>query len=191
MDTTIPLNEFAGFPKIARLSRDCVITEMIDGTNVQVAITETGELFFGSRNRWLTAQDDNFGFARWGEGNRSELLKLGLGRHFGEWWGCGVQRGYGLKEKRFSLFNVHRWCPRGTTPSEGMLELPECVSKVPVLYRGLFNTGVCEIVLRVLGERGSVAAPGFMQPEGIVIYHAASKTLFKKTLKNDESPKGT
>jgi hypothetical protein len=29
--------EFAGFPKIARLSRECVITEKIDGTNAQIA----------------------------------------------------------------------------------------------------------------------------------------------------------
>ncbi len=64
-------------------------------------------MFIGSRTRWITAQDDNHGFARWVEGNKQELLKLGAGRHFGEWWGSGIQRGYGLQkgEKRFSLFN--------------------------------------------------------------------------------------
>jgi len=28
--------------------------------------------------------------------------------------------------------------------------------------------------------------PGFMDPEGVVIFHAASGTLFKKTLHGDE-----
>ncbi len=38
--------------------------------------------------------------------------------YFGEWWGSGVQRGYGLQkgDKRFSLFNVSRWALHGTQP---------------------------------------------------------------------------
>lgn len=43
--------EFNGFPKIARLSRECVITEKIDGTNAQIFITDYGDIYFGSRNR--------------------------------------------------------------------------------------------------------------------------------------------
>jgi len=31
--------EFREFPKMARLSRECVITEKLDGTNGQVCIT--------------------------------------------------------------------------------------------------------------------------------------------------------
>jgi len=98
--------EFKEFPKMARMSRDVIISEKIDGTNAQILITPDGDLFTGSRTRWITPADDNHGFARWAEGNRDELLKLGPGRHFGEWWGQGIQRGYGLKEKRLSLFNV-------------------------------------------------------------------------------------
>jgi hypothetical protein len=41
-----------------------------------------------------------------------------------------------------------------------------------------------------LRATGSVAAPGFMNPEGIVIYHVAGGHLYKKTIDNDERPKG-
>jgi hypothetical protein len=42
---------FAEFPKMARLSRECIITEKIDGTNAQILITEEGEIYAGSRTR--------------------------------------------------------------------------------------------------------------------------------------------
>jgi hypothetical protein len=35
-----------------------------------------------------------------------------------------------------------------------------------------------------------MAAPGFMNPEGVVIYHTAGDLYFKKTIKNDDKPKG-
>ena len=89
--------EFEGFPKIARLSREAIITEKIDGTNAQIYIGEDGQIIAGSRTRWITPDSDNFGFARWGEQHRVELAALGPGRHFGEWWGSGIQRGYGLE----------------------------------------------------------------------------------------------
>ena len=56
--------EFIPFPKIARLSRLAIVTEKIDGTNAQVTITEDGDIFAGSRSRWITPEDDNYGFAR-------------------------------------------------------------------------------------------------------------------------------
>jgi hypothetical protein len=177
-----PIPEFQEFPKIARLARRCIITEKIDGTNAQVCIMDDGRVFAGSRTRWITPQSDNYGFARWVEEHRDELLILGPGHHFGEWWGQGIQRTYGEQEKHFSLFNVGRWSQPGAT-------LPSCVSLVPVLYEGLFVTHVVEDCLNWLRQYGSHAAPGFMQPEGIVVYHAASGQLFKKTLEKDEEPK--
>jgi intein/homing endonuclease len=80
--------EFIAFPKIPRLHRECVITEKIDGTNGVVYITDDGDMFIGSRNRWLSVDSDNFGFHRWATENRDEVMKLGPGRHNGEWWGC-------------------------------------------------------------------------------------------------------
>jgi hypothetical protein len=60
---------------------------------------------------------------------------------------------------------------------------------VPVLISGPFRTDAIEHCLRILRERGSYAAPGFMDPEGIVIYHTAAGVSFKKTIKDDEKPK--
>jgi hypothetical protein len=200
METNV---EFQGFPKMARLSRDVVITEKIDGTNAQIFITEDGDLFVGSRNRWITPNNDNYGFARWVEGNRDDILKLGPGRHFGEWWGSGIQRGYGLTkgDKRLSLFNTSRWALYGTEPqriptADPSIEkykdlLPECVGLVPELYRGPFNTRDIDTFLSILGERGSLASKGFMDPEGIIVFHTAANIGFKKTLKDDGAPKST
>lgn len=191
--------EFAEFPKIARLSRDVIVTEKIDGTNAQVFISEDGQIIAGSRNRWITPHDDNFGFASWVEAHRDELLKLGAGRHFGEWWGQGIQRNYGLSEKRFSLFNVQRWALYGTEPqriatADPRIEkwqdvLPECCGLVPVLYRGLFDTTAVDRAIETLRLTGSAAAPGFMKPEGVVVFHVAGNVGFKKTLVKDEIPK--
>jgi hypothetical protein len=174
--------DFESFQKLARLSRECVITEKIDGTNGVIAIGDNGEFFVGSRSRWITPEDDNHGFARWAFDNRDELLTLGPGRHFGEWWGAGIQRRYGLAEKRFSLFNTHRW-------SDALGARPACCHVVPVLYTGLFTTRDAEEVLQILAAHGSVASPRFMDPEGIVIYHTAASALFKKTIKGDEEGK--
>lgn len=55
--------EFMEFPKIARLSRECIITEKIDGTNGQIFIDEDGKFLIGSRTRWITPENDNHGFA--------------------------------------------------------------------------------------------------------------------------------
>lgn len=173
--------EFRGFNKIARLNRECIITEKIDGTNAQILIEDDFvTMHIGSRTRWITPEADNHGFARWATEHRDELLKLGPGRHFGEWWGAGIQRKYGLKEKRFSLFNVDRWNTEN---------LPACVGLVPVLYRGLFCTEAVEMCVARLRQEGSVAAPGFMDAEGIVVYHIAGNVGFKVTLKDDELPK--
>ncbi len=100
---------FEPFPKIGRLTRECVITEKLDGTNAQVIITEDGRIAAGSRTRLITPAGDNMGFARWVQEHAEELITgLGPGRHFGEWWGQKIQRAYGLTEKRFSLFNTTR-----------------------------------------------------------------------------------
>lgn len=173
---------FEPFPKLPRLSREILITEKIDGTNAQVAISEYGEVFAGSRNRWLSTQDDNYGFAGWVKGNREELLKLGPGRHYGEWYGKGIQRGYGLTDRRFVLFNAERW-------AEGS-ERPECCQVVPILYHGIFDNTQIQYSLSLLARHGSIRVPGYTKPEGIVIFHKAAGIGFKKLLENDELPKG-
>lgn len=188
--------EFVGFPKIARLNRQCVITEKIDGTNGIVHVSIGGTVTAGSRHRWLVAGGvDNFGFAAWVAAHADELRTLGPGYHYGEWWGAGIQRRYRLTEKRWSLFNVTRWCTPGTEPaviSPGKLQeaLPACAGLVPVIYRGPFNTDAVNAALDHLRVHGSFAAPGFPNPEGIVVHHLAAGVNFKVTLDNDGTPKG-
>lgn len=172
---------FKEFPKMARLSRDIVITEKLDGTNAQICITEDGQFLVGSRTRWIVPGDDNFGFAKWAHENKEELMKLGPGQHFGEWYGQGIQRGYGLTEKRFALFNTHKW--------SNPFVRPACCGVVPVLYQGPFSMDAVDTVLQSLRVGGSAAVSGFMRPEGIVVFHTAANLCFKKTLEKDEVPK--
>lgn len=190
--------EFQDFGKITRLSNQtCVITEKIDGTNAQVYICQTEHntisdfggiaryideedraftMFAGSRNRYITPDNDNYGFAKYCVSNQEELFKLGPGRHFGEYWGLGIQRGYNLEEKRFSLFNNHRW-------ESERAGRPSCCSVVPVLARvqlNSLNESVNDTMDR-LKDEGSLAAPGYDKPEGIIIYLPHVDILYKKT----------
>jgi hypothetical protein len=174
--------EFVPFPKIARLNREVIVTEKIDGTNAVVLVGEDGSVRAGSRSRWITPEDDNFGFARWVAEHTEELRGLGPGRHYGEWWGAGIQRRYGLSETRFSLFNTSRWGDAAARPA--------CCHVVPVLELGVHINDAVTSALYQLRRDGSRAAPGFMRPEGVVAYHTASGQLFKVTLEKDEAPKG-
>lgn len=176
------LPEYAPFPKIPRLRRQIVITEKIDGTNALIHVTEAGQVIAGSRTRWITPDADNFGFARWVADHTDELLGLGPGSHYGEWWGSGIQRKYGLSEKRFSLFNTGRW--NTETPP------PVCCSVVPVLALGAFSDELVGDTLSDLRHNGSKAAPGFPKPEGICVYHTAIGSYFKVTIEGDAEPKG-
>jgi len=184
--------EFKEFQKIPRLSRQCIITEKIDGTNGVIYVGEDGTFLTGSRSRWITPENDNHGFSRWAYGHKDELMKLGPGFHYGEWWGSGIQRGYGLPkgEKRFSLFNVGRWVKKGTLSlMEKQQYCPDCCYVVPVLGSGIFETNTIEKAIDSLKTGGSLASFGFMNPEGIVIFHVQGRLLFKKTIEKDEEHK--
>jgi len=195
------LVDFRSFSKISRLKRDIMVTEKIDGTNAQILITTipkdyvdekmigwwygpdatTWAMYAGSRTRWITPGDDNYGFAKWAKENLEELKKLGPGQHFGEWWGQGIQRKYGMPKRVFSLFNASLWNNEN---------LPACCSVVPVLYIGPFDSWAIEAAINTLTVMGSKAAPGFMKPEGIVVFHSASGHLYKQTIEKDNQPKG-
>jgi len=173
--------EFKEFKKIFRVSRPCIITEKIDGTNGCICITEENDFFIGSKSRWITPENDNHGFAKWAMSNKDELMKLGVGLHYGEWWGKGIQRGYNLNEKVFSLFNTSRWNDDSVRP--------KCCRVVPTLYEGIFNTNDINTCIEFLRERGSVAAPGFKFAEGVVVFHVPGNFCLKKTLEKDDEPK--
>ncbi len=179
---------FQAWPKTPRLFRHMTVTEKLDGTNGAIIITEDGRVAAQSRNRLITPgkTTDNYGFAGWVYANAGELVDLlGPGRHFGEWWGGGIARRYGLEgsDKRFSLFNTARYRDMDLHNVDGL-------GVVPVLYEGPFNTYTVEGLANELRRNGSYAAPGFMNPEGIVVYHSAAGSVFKVLLENDELPKG-
>lgn len=165
---------FKEFPKVPRLSKDCVISEKLDWTNACVVVTEEWDVFAQSRNRMIKMWDDNYWFARWVGENEQELLKLWMGYHYWEWRWLWVQRWYDMDRKVFSLF-VFRW-----------EELPKCCSIVPYLYEWPFDTNKIDEVMGKLKEWWSIASPWFMNPEGIIIYHTASKQIYKKTFEHDE-----
>jgi len=139
--------EFVPFPKIPRLHKECVVTEKIDGTNGIIYITDDGDMFIGSRNRWLSAESD----------------------------GYNLPKG----EKRFSLFNVSIW---------NYENKPECCYVVPTLYTGEFSTNELDDAMDKLWDYGSVASPGFMNPEGVMIFHSAANHYFKAPF--DKNHKG-
>lgn len=192
--------EFTEWPKTTRLFRDMVVTEKIDGSNAAIRIENLSTIdtsvnppiaeadgygiWAQSRKRLIEPGSDNFGFARWVHDNAAELMPLlGEGIHFGEWWGNGIQRGYGLPkgEKRFSLFNTERH-----KDIEGFTDL---VHRVPVLYEGIFDQQAIENALFDLRENGSLASPGFMNPEGICIFHSQSRIVQKVTLDHNDAGK--
>lgn len=160
----------------------------------------------GSRSRWLTPgkTTDNFGFAFWVQQNASALVKLGEGMHYGEWWGAGIQRRYGLTDgdKRFSLFNTGRWAAgncagigpvydkSAETPLKRAISVPG-LGVVPQLYYGPIRdaSGRCQIeaAMQRLQYAGSEAAPGFVNPEGVMVYFENLKVYSKAPF--DPSPK--
>lgn len=159
--TDTAVHPFVMFPKIARLDSQCTVTEKIDGTNACVIIAGGELVGCQSRKRLITPDDDNYGFATWAHQHASELVELGDGYHYGEWWGEGIQRRYNQTRKRFSLFNVKRWAD----------DRPVCCDVVPILQVGDFMDIDFKQIEYELRTDGSVAAPGFMRPEGFMVYH--------------------
>jgi hypothetical protein len=207
---------FPKWPKTPRLLKDVTITEKIDGSNGLVSVQRIDEgapegallaggagsvlvdhdggvhaVRAGSRNRWLTLANDNYGFCRWVTDNAAGLVQLGTGLHYGEWFGSGIQRGYGLTngDKRFALFNVARfrddkpgeWEDRYPFPDARWTPRVDGLTVVPVLGRipGGLITPAASQALDFLEGFGSLAVEGFDRPEGIMLYHEGASQYFK------------
>lgn len=154
------------------------VTEKIDGTNGLIAIDENNDIFVGSRTRWLTdVKNDNYGFLAWALENKEDLLKLGPGYHYGEWYGKGIQRGYDLKEKRFALFYLAKDAVK-----------PECCDIVPDIYCARPNdlADCIQLAMRNLNTIGSLLVPGYMLPEGIIIRSTLTGQRYKYILENND-----
>jgi len=188
---------FEPFQKLSRMKRDCTITEKIDGTNAQICFGPDGELLVGSRKREIFPEGhegkmkgcDNFGFAGWVYDNRDALWEyLGEGRHFGEWAGGKIQRGYGLPDKHFYLFNTSRHSPnRNPIPDHLIAAGLACV---PIIHaRVPFTTDIIDNTMDALRASGSHLNPD-AEAEGIVVYHHALRDYFKITFDYDDVGKG-
>lgn len=197
--------EFKEWASIPRMSKErVVVTEKIDGSNSAIRIRPfdvnedrsmqvdtvsiDGALYTvwaQSRKRLLqpVKERDNFGFARWVHENAPSLVRvLGPGDHYGEWWGQGIQRGYGLSEKRFSLFNAPRWV-EVLHPTEARSEIDNLYI-VPILFMGDFYDLPIKELREGLMAVGSQAVPGF-KAEGMVVYLRELNASYKVLLEND------
>ncbi|MFE1095862.1 RNA ligase family protein [Streptomyces smyrnaeus] len=212
---------FPKFPKTTRVTKDVVLTEKIDGTNgliyVQDANTEDarvmpgydsfvstwhGDYFIraGSRNRWLKPgkESDNYGFASFVREHAEDLAGLRPGLHYGEWFGKGINRGYGLEEKRFALFNAGRFYdpkapytdPQTIDYGYGERPCPDSLTVVPVLAVTTFASvsRYLDIVCDTMPGAFSFLNMDFARPEGVMVYDTATK-VYKKCIFGSTSPK--
>jgi len=93
-------------------------TVKLHGTNAAIGYSKQDGLWCQSRERILSVEKDNAGFAFWVESNREHLTKVfeAIAKRgettyvYGEWAGKGVQKGVGISEidKAFYVFDVYR-----------------------------------------------------------------------------------
>lgn len=214
--------EFEGWPKTPRLSNGGVtITEKIDGTNACVIIfpwdeytvpndlRQQGAFEFiefrdqaylvGAQSRkkliYPGKSTDNAGFAGWVAANAAELVDLlGPGRHFGEWWGQGIQRRYDMDHKVFSLFNYHKFSKIAQERHDWRNRARNVqMSMVPLLHAGKFSDKTIQDMLNLLRQVGSLASAEWGKPfpraEGIIIRHRDLGGNLKAFVEDDEVPK--
>lgn len=209
--------EFRNYGKIPRWVNEHVwVSEKIDGSNScvviepltepefdalfkdlggYVAVVQWDDAAYGvraqSRNKFITPGKgtDNFGFAAYVQEHALALAKvLGVGYNYGEWYGSGIQSGYGLMngEKHFALFPTHRISV--TADNYASLLMIPGLEVAPELYEGPFGEGNCiEDCLNTLREHGSFAysAQGFDRPEGVVVQFKLSGARYKAFIHED------
>lgn len=149
-----------------------------DFSNRVFVVSERLNVKAGSRTRYLSPLDDNYGFAQYVEANKQEIIeKLGIGRHFGEWAGPGINSGEGLTQKTFVLFDWWKFPPERPLPPQ--------MAIVPVLYNGPVDFSKIDEAMADLKANGSKMSPGFMRPEGIVVQTLGTRV--KKVFEAEET----
>ena len=174
---------YSSFPSIERLENIyCIISEKIDGTNGLIEINETN-VRFGSRNRYISFSDDNAGFANFFKDYEARFKDAAKDittdesyplRIYGEWFGCGIQRNYGLKDKLFMPFSsfygeklIEYQVPNVITPN--------------IMYTGKFSMEIVDTCMQQLKLNGSGVVKDYKQPEGIVIFFPKYNFRLKET----------
>ncbi len=214
---------YSSFPSIERLENIyCIISEKVDGTNGLIEIHNPGSgcsseqctafpcgvkdcseepvIKFGSRNRYITFNDDNAGFANFFRHYEARFKDVAADivlkelkvsgetltecqeqyplRIYGEWFGSGIQRGYGLKDKFFMPFS--------TFYAEKLIEyqVPNIV-KPNIMYTGKFSQEIANTCMQTL-TNGSLVIPEFKRPEGIVIHFPKYNFRLKQTFEGSK-----
>lgn len=193
------MQDFEAYPKIENIRKlQMCITQKIHGTNGQIRINKVHDndgsylwaVRVGSRTRWLTPEDDNYGFCKWVGDNFEQLIaKLGEGTHYGEWCGLGINSGEGLARKMFVLFDWWRYADSMKLADGSSIYpfLMEGLRVVPVLYKGDFSEDKIAETMQALKDNGShLTSPGsFMRPEGVVI--SVNGTQYKSVFQQEET----
>lgn len=196
------LGEFKKWGSTPRWHKGLTITEKIDGTNACIVIYN-GEVKAQSRNRMITPDDDNAGFAKWVYENAGALTDtLGYGYHYGEWYGQGIQKNpLGIEGKRFALFHATKY----TLENGFDLERVDGLETVPLLFHGQANLYTIPNIIQELEIYGSkvagakkehkeVEVPGIgdmvhyfvaAPAEGVIVWHKETQQKYKILLKDD------
>lgn len=127
-------------------------TVKIHGTNAAVATNGT-EVWCQSRERIITPQDDNAGFAMWHHGKREvfnqmfDVIRKTYAikdiQIFGEWAGGSIQKGVGMNKlpKLFIVFGIHLGDHEtGQWVHHSMFERLILTNGTDIFYSGQFKT---------------------------------------------------
>lgn len=179
---------FRSWGSTERFHKGLFITEKIDGTNGCIAIGY-GKVVAQSRKRSISVGNDNYGFAAWVAENAGVLEDtLGIGYHYGEWYGEGIQKNpLGIKGRHFGLFNAWHW---GRTENRHALEMVPGLTVVPTLFDGTQNDAniwtIPDVVTSLVhyGSKVEGANPAG-KAEGVIVWHRGTNTRYKILIEND------
>lgn len=181
---TAPKGEFEAWPKTLHVDKvlgKVIVTEKIDGTNACLFFYPNGEMFVQSRNRIITPDQDNAGFAKWAYRNQKDLFYIfGPGRHYGEWWGHKIGRTYDMTYNVFSVFNNGRFYKTEANSNDSMstraheMGLGEEISAVPHIFTGMYGSPEMDGAIDAFSGGMSLAALEYgieyPNPEGVCFY---------------------
>lgn len=188
----LQIEDFKGYPKTPRLEQETVtISEKVDGTNgvlyihkphlcdVTNGIELSPYVLAGSRSKWLQDEGkkswDNHGFGAWVAEHASELHNLPAGFHYGEWYGKGINHGYGMTDRKFMLFNRKRY--------ERLEDLPKCVELETIIEDEVPVYELLSVIDRIKNEvsvKGSYHVPGQAMVEGLIMRFRLSAKVYKE-----------
>lgn len=180
--------EFRPWGSTDRFHKGLYVTEKIDGTNGCIAIGYR-KVVAQSRKRSISPDNDNYGFAAWVHENAGVLEDtLGIGYHYGEWYGEGIQKNpLGIGGRHFGLFNAWHW---GRPENLDSLSMVPGLTVVPTLFDGTKNDADIYTLPRIVEDLAyygsSVQGSNpLAKPEGIIVWHRGTNTRYKILLDND------